>query len=332
VSGTKIHPGHTSVYRLFGASHDLSLAIPKDWLSSSRSEENRRPHHSVGRKGCPKETGPERPSHPTPGRLPSSRDRKDPHPRHHAARLLPSWKDSRKTRLRRENICFPRSCQPLRTQPRFDILCLFSPIPLPSSNAGKCCENTSFPTPARCKVRFEHGLLRMSCLRPTAALRLGSGTPETVRSRGSEQRERCWQPSKLDFSTAPTDGLQRVCGFFGFASFPAISAEPAPLIIRAQELFGLSYSQRISSKHKSSAPRLTVSAKKGAAQGAFRVQMRQKVASQPSLSPPTPSPATAGTVSQGSLSLAQPHGLSAALRSPPSYGAPSQHIYHKKAP
>lgn len=40
-----------------------------------------------------------------------------------------------------------------------------------------------------------------------AVLCLGSGSPEMVWSHRSEQRAKRWQPSKLDFSTVPTDGL-----------------------------------------------------------------------------------------------------------------------------
>lgn len=84
VTGTKILPRHASIYRLFGASHNLSLGIPKYWLSSSRSRENTQPDHGVraekGRKGCPKETGPERPSHSSSQLLALNHSQKDPHP------------------------------------------------------------------------------------------------------------------------------------------------------------------------------------------------------------------------------------------------------------
>lgn len=93
-----------------------------------------------------------------------------------------------------ENIHFPHNYQLPKAQPHINILCIFSHIPFPSSNAGKRSENTSSPTPAPCEVRFEQGsFLRMSCLRPTAALCLGSGSPEMAWSRGCEQRARCWQ-------------------------------------------------------------------------------------------------------------------------------------------
>lgn len=51
----------------------------------------------------------------------------------------------------------------------------------------------------------------------------------------------------------------------------------------------------------------------------------------PSSQPFTSCPPNAGTMSQGDLSLALSHGLTAALRHHPSYSAPSQPIYHKKA-
>lgn len=71
----------------------------------------------------------------------------------------------------------------------------------------------------------------MNCLITVAVMHLKSGFPEMAWSHGSEQRARHWQPSKLDFSTVPTDGLAEHLLFFWFASFLTVSAEPAPLII-----------------------------------------------------------------------------------------------------
>lgn len=59
----------------------------------------------------------------------------------------------------------------------------------------------------------------MSCLIPVALLCLESGFPEMARSHGSEQRARHWQPSKLDFSTVPTDGLAEHLPFFFLVCF-----------------------------------------------------------------------------------------------------------------
>lgn len=61
---------------------------------------------------------------------------------------------------------------------------------------------------------------------------LESAAPEVVQSGSSEPRANCWQSSKLDFSMAPTDELAKHV-LFGFASFPAITAEPASLVIGA---------------------------------------------------------------------------------------------------
>lgn len=59
----------------------------------------------------------------------------------------------------------------------------------------------------------------MNCLRTVAVLHLKSGFPEMAWSHGSEQRARHWQPSKLDFSTVPTDGLAEHLLFFGLLLF-----------------------------------------------------------------------------------------------------------------
>lgn len=107
----------------------------------------------------------------------------------------------------------------------------------------------------------------------------------------------------------------RTFAFFWFASFLPVSAEPAPLIIRALELFGIGYSGWISSKP--SAPRLTVSTKERLAPTSFWAQSREKLAPQPSCTPPAATHAM-GTISQGNFSFAQSHGLAAALRSHPS--------------
>ena len=125
-----------------------------------------------------------------------------------------------------ENIHFPYNYQPPKTQPSINILCLFSHIPFPRSNAGRRCKNTSSPTPSPCKVCFEPGLLRMSCLRPTAALQKWCGLADLSKERDAG--------SQASWTSAlyPLMGWQSVC-FFWFASFPTISAEPAPLIVRA---------------------------------------------------------------------------------------------------